>query len=96
MLSQKKTQKRKFQGGNFDEDMEVEPQSRYKGTILRLNENMRSIMRRTLISQHVLQMNVGPLLKLINTILTLYQPGVQVSTDPWEAAETSEQTTSPR
>lgn len=29
---QKKTQKRKFQDGNFDEDMETEPQVKYKGT----------------------------------------------------------------
>lgn len=28
---QKKTQKRKFQDGNFDEDMETESQLKYKG-----------------------------------------------------------------
>lgn len=29
--SQKKTQKRKFQDGNFDEDLETEPHLKYKG-----------------------------------------------------------------
>lgn len=28
---QKKTQKRRFQDGNFDEDMDTEPQHKYKG-----------------------------------------------------------------
>lgn len=28
---QKKTQKRKFQDGNFDEDIDTEPQLKYKG-----------------------------------------------------------------
>lgn len=28
---QKKTQKRKFQDGNFDEDMDTEPHLKYKG-----------------------------------------------------------------
>lgn len=30
---QKKTQKRKFQDDNFDDDMDIEPQLQYKGMI---------------------------------------------------------------
>lgn len=31
LVPQKKIQKRKFQEGNFDEDMDTEPQLKYKG-----------------------------------------------------------------
>lgn len=31
LVPQKKMQKRKFQDGNFDEDMDTEPQLKYKG-----------------------------------------------------------------